>query len=67
MFVLPTFNLGVLGASLSSASSGFSVDSDTEANILARTGDSTGVILYGTDTGDLYVYDGMNWQTFNNT
>jgi hypothetical protein len=48
--------------------SGFNIDvRDTEANILARTGDATGVIAYGTDTEDLYVYDGTNWQTYNNS
>jgi hypothetical protein len=47
---------------------GFNIDvRDTEANILARTGDATGVIAYGTDTEDLYVYDGTNWQTYNNS
>lgn len=48
--------------------SGFNIDvRDTEANILARTGDATGVIAYGTDTEDLYVYDGTNWQIYNNS
>lgn len=65
MFVLPTFNLGVVGTAF--APSGFNIDSDTESNILGRTGDSTGVILYGTDTGDLYVYNGLNWLIFNNS
>ena len=47
--------------------SGFNIDvRDTEANILTRTGDATGVIAYGTDTEDLYVYDGTNWQIYNN-
>jgi hypothetical protein len=48
--------------------SGFNINvRDTEANILARTGDATGVIAYGTDTEDLYVCDGTNWQTYNNS
>ena len=51
-----------------SGGGGFNIDvRDTEANILARTGDATGVIAYGTDTEDLYVYDGTNWQTYNNS
>jgi hypothetical protein len=37
-----------------------------EATILARTGDETGVIAFGTDTLDLYVYDGMAWQIYEN-
>lgn len=48
--------------------SGFNIDvRETHATILARSGDATGVIAYGTDTYDLYVYDGANWQTYNNS
>jgi hypothetical protein len=48
--------------------SGFNIDvRDTKANILARSGDATGVIAFGTDTLDLYVFDGTNWQTYNNS
>lgn len=48
--------------------SGFNIDvRDTEANIFARTGDATGVIAYGTDTEDLYVYDGTVWNIYNNS
>tara|TARA_R110002110_G_scaffold91052_1_gene236669 strand:+ start:217 stop:495 length:279 start_codon:yes stop_codon:yes gene_type:complete len=48
--------------------SGFNIDvRDTHANILARSGDATGVIAFGTDTEDLYVYDGTNWQIYNNS
>ena len=47
---------------------GFNIDvRATKATILARSGDATGVIAYGTDTYDLYVYDGTNWQTYENT
>jgi hypothetical protein len=50
------------------AAAGFNIDvRDTEANILARTGDATGVIAFGTDTLDLYVYDGTNWQIYENS
>jgi hypothetical protein len=50
------------------ATGGFNIDvRDTQANILVRTGDATGVIAYGTDTEDLYVYDGTNWQIYNNS
>ena len=49
-------------------SSGFNIDiRDTEANIVVRTSDATGVIAYGTDTYDLYVFNGFNWQIYNNT
>ena len=47
---------------------GFNIDvRETHATILARSGDATGVIAYGTDTYDLYVYDGANWQTYQNS
>jgi hypothetical protein len=50
------------------ASSGFNIDvRDTHANILARSGDATGVIAFGTDTLDLYVFDGTNWQLYENS
>lgn len=42
------------------------ISGDTEANIRSRTGDATGTIMYGTDTDDLYIYDGAAWQTYNN-
>ena len=49
------------------AVSGFNIDvRDTEANIVVRTSDATGVIAYGTDTNDLYVFNGFNWQIYNN-
>jgi len=47
---------------------GFNIEiRELEATILGRTGDATGVIAYGTDTQDLYVYDGAAWQIYNNT
>lgn len=69
MFVLPTFNLGVVGT-VFSAAAGFNIATrDTEANILASTptnpaGEVT--IAYGTDTNYLYVYDGSVWMTYFN-
>mgnify|MGYP003670329339 FL=1 len=49
------------------AVSGFNIDvRDTEANIVVRTSDATGFIAYGTDTNDLYVFNGFNWQIYNN-
>tara|TARA_B100001146_G_C16109192_1_gene402853 strand:- start:629 stop:919 length:291 start_codon:yes stop_codon:yes gene_type:complete len=47
---------------------GFNIDvRDTEANIAVRTSDATGVIAFGTDTNDLYVFDGTTWQIYNNS
>jgi len=67
MFVLPTFNLGVV-ASLPLPPI-FNIDEDTEANIIASsvtnpTGEAQ--IRYGTDTKDLYVYSGTGstWYKF---
>ena len=66
-----TISLGVgLGGGKSATSSGrlpsggggFNIDvRDTHSNILARTGDPVGAIAFGTDTYDLYVYDGALW------
>jgi len=40
---------------------------DTAANITSRTSDDVGTIMYGTDSFKLYVFDGTNWQIFNNS
>lgn len=40
---------------------------DTAANITARTSDDVGTIMYGSDSYKLYVFDGTNWQIFNNS
>lgn len=46
-------------------STGFIIElRDTHSNIIARTGDAVGTIAFGTDTYDLYVYDGAAWQTY---
>ena len=42
------------------------ISGDTASNIYGRSEDPTGTIMYGTDTDDLYVFDGTNWQTYNN-
>jgi len=42
-------------------------DVDTAANITARSSDDAGTIMYGSDTYDLYVFDGSNWQVYNNS
>ena len=62
--VLPSF----AGTVAPATASGFNIEiRELEATILGRTGDATGVIAYGTDTQDLYVYDGAAWQIYNNT
>ena len=67
MFVLPTVGLGVIATLLDSS---FTIeDTDTESNILSTTptkptGEVT--IKFGTDTYDLYIYDGSAWYIFNN-
>lgn len=40
---------------------------DTASNITARTSDDAGTIMYGSDSYKLYVFDGSNWQIFNNS
>jgi hypothetical protein len=66
MFVLPTFAFGVVATITESV---FNVDTDTESNILASsptnpTGEVT--VKFGTDTYDLYVWDGLTWYIYNN-
>lgn len=39
---------------------------DTEANIRASTGAVVGQVAFGTDTYDLYVFDGSHWHRFEN-
>ena len=40
---------------------------DTAANITARSSDDAGTIMYGSDSTKLYVFDGSDWQIFNNS
>jgi hypothetical protein len=66
MFVLPTFALGVIATITESV---FNVDTDTESNILASsptnpTGEVT--VKFGTDTYDIYIWDGSAWYIYNN-
>ena len=69
MFVLPTFNLGVVG---SPTEVPYNIeDRDTEDNIIAIGSEPTNpagevTIKYGTDTQDLYVYNGTDWYKFSN-
>lgn len=66
MFALPTVALGVIATITESV---FNVDTDTESNILASsptnpTGEVT--VKFGTDTYDLYIWDGSAWYIYNN-
>ena len=65
MFALPTVALGVIAT----ITEPFNVDTDTESNILASsptnpTGEVT--VKFGTDTYDLYIWDGSVWYIYNN-
>ena len=63
--VLPSF----AGATVAPASGGgdYTVTYiNTLENIRAISSATLGETAYGTDTHDLYVYDGENWTTFNN-
>lgn len=43
----------------------YQVSGDTEANIRSRSGDAAGTIMFGTDTGAFYIFDGTDWQQYN--
>jgi len=58
--------IGIGGQPTASAPGGFDTDFDTEANIRASTGAVVGQVAFGTDTYDLYVYDGSHWRKFEN-
>ena len=66
MFALPTVALGVIATITESV---FKPDADTKSNILASsptnpTGEVT--VKFGTDTYDLYIWDGSAWYTYKN-
>tara|TARA_A100001015_G_scaffold173957_1_gene193408 strand:- start:348 stop:551 length:204 start_codon:yes stop_codon:yes gene_type:complete len=64
--ILPSF-VGIAMPSGAGAS-GFTITiRDTESNIFARSGDAVGTIAFGTDTNDLYIFDGTNFQIYENT
>lgn len=71
MFVLPTFNLGVVGTALGG---GFD-DSlsfptiqvyDNEAEFINTTDAPDYTIVHAKDTNKLYVWDGSGWYLYNN-
>lgn len=40
------------------------ISGDTESSIRLREGDATGTVMYGTDTGKLYIFDGSAWHEY---
>jgi hypothetical protein len=61
--ILPPF----LGTAQPPVATGFNIDLQLlHATIIARTGDEVGVIAFGTDTNDLYVYTGSFWNVIEN-
>ena len=71
MFVLPTFSLGVVGATPLSV---FDPDLtfptiqvfDTEAEFIDQTDAPDYTIVHAKDTDNLYVWDGSRWYIYNN-
>lgn len=65
----PSTSSGISGGG-STGSSGFNISiRDTEANILATTPTNPSgqvTIAFGTDTYELYVWDGSAWSIYNN-
>lgn len=59
-------DIDTVNAAVITALAEYNASGDTEANIRLRTGDATGTIMFGTDTYDLYIFDGSAWQTYNN-
>lgn len=55
----------------SGGAAGFNIDiRDTRANIVARSGDPVGVVAFvtsGDNQYDLMVYDGTDWQIYENS
>lgn len=65
MFVLPTVALGVF--STIHRLIGVSIDFDSESNIFSSTPTNPTdevTVAYGTDTRNLYIYDGEDWYIY---
>ena len=71
MFVLPTFNLGVVGSptftSVFDSSLTFPTIQvfDTEAEFIDQTDAPNYTIVHAKDTDKLYVWDGSTWILYN--
>jgi len=69
MFVLPTFNLGVVGSPTSVFDSSLTFPTiqvfDTEAEFKDETDAPNYTIVHAKDTDKLYIYDGSQWMVYN--
>ena len=69
MFVLPTFNLGVVGSPLSVFDPDLTFPTiqvfDTEAEFIDQTDAPQYTIVHAKDTDKLYVWDGYAWVFYN--
>ena len=65
MFVLPTFNLGVVGSPTESIEFPVIDVYDTEAQVTALTSEPDYTIAHAKDTDRLLVWDGSVWVLFN--
>ena len=71
MFVLPTFNLGVVGATpLSVFDDSLTFPTiqvfDTEAEFITSTDAPDYTIVHAKDTDRFYIWDGTTWYFYNN-
>lgn len=72
MFVLPTFNLGVVGSptftSVFDGSLSFPTIQvfDNESDFINKTHAPNFTIVHAKDTDKLYVWEGTNWVIYNN-
>lgn len=68
-FVLPAFGMGVVSSPTAPPGAFNITTRDTEANILTTTPTNPAGevnVAFGTDTFDLYIYDGSAWNIYNN-
>ena len=70
MFVLPTFNLGVVGSPLSVFDSNLTFPTiqvfDNESEFITQTNAPDYTIVHAKDTDKLYVWDSNKWIFYNN-
>jgi hypothetical protein len=65
MFVLPTFNLGVVGSPTQSIEFPVIEVYDNESDFITSTDESNYTIVHAKDTDKLYVWDGSSWFLYN--
>ena len=66
MFVLPTFNLGVVGSPTQSIEFPVIEVYDNESDFITSTNATQYTIVHAKDTDKLYVWDGSVWVLFDN-